>query len=92
MAGCRFNVIDLFGNHNGHCCLEELVKTGLELGDRKGMKVHLIMLSDFRKRAYVLLGLQDSPICPPGKRKFRFSISEMVLTAEAEVPSKNSSS
>jgi len=86
------NVIDLFGNHNGDCCLEEVVKKVPELGDRKTMKVHFVMLSDFRKRAYVFLGLQDSPLCPPVKRKFIFSIVEMVLTAEAGVPHKNSTS
>jgi hypothetical protein len=56
------------------------------------MKVYFIMLSDFRKRAYVLSGPQDFLLCPSVKRKFRFSIAEMVLTAGAEVPVKNSSS
>jgi len=50
------------------------------------------MLSDFRKRAYVLLGPQDSLLCPCVKTKFRVSIGEMVLTAEVEVPGKNASS
>jgi hypothetical protein len=56
------------------------------------MNVHFIMLSGFQKKAYVLLGPQDSLLCPSVKRRLRFSIAEMVLTAEAEVLGKNSGS
>jgi hypothetical protein len=50
------------------------------------------MVSNLRKISYVLLDPQDSLVCPPFKRNFRFGIGEMALTAEVEALGKNSSS